>query len=507
MSLADTPILRRPIAPADPLAALRALAGFPHAFLLQSGVTESGGGRSYFGADPFAVFGPDRYDEALALWRSERMARAAASDKPTAPFAGGLVGCWSYDFGRRIERIPSEARDDIGWPDVWLAAYDVVGVFDHATGRAWLSATGLPARAPERAARAQQRLEMFASRIETAAGGSGDPASGPTSFEAQPGRIASSTHTPAAYRAAVEQVREHIRCGDIFQANLSQRWILPHAASRAPASPGRLALELFESFARVSPAPHSAYLDLGDHAVASASPERFLQVRGRLVETRPIKGTRPRGADPGSDAIERAALLASAKDRAENVMIVDVLRNDLGRVCETGSVTVPELCALESFAQVHHLTSTVTGALRADRDAVDLLHACFPGGSITGAPKIRAMQIIESLEPVRRALYTGAIGYLDWSGDADWNVAIRTALVTRDAVHFSAGGGITADSDPDAEYRETLAKAEGWRLAMSDSGRPVRLEPGEQSDCGDASAAAPSAAAGSADPAAAGARA
>jgi para-aminobenzoate synthetase component 1 len=177
------------------------------------------------------------------------------------------------------------------------------------------------------------------------------------------------------------------------------------------------------------------------------------------------------------DAAQRAALEASAKDRAENVMIVDVLRNDLGRVCETGSVAVPALCALEEYPQVFHLTSTVTAVLRPGHDALDLLHACFPGGSITGAPKIRAMEILESLEPVRRHLYTGAIGWLDWRGDADWNIAIRTATVGRDAVHFSAGGGITIDSDPEAEYLETLAKAEGLRRALAALVGDVALAP------------------------------
>ena len=258
-------------------------------------------------------------------------------------------------------------------------------------------------------------------------------------------------------------MREHIRSGDIFQANLSQRWTVP----LAPAPPGPRALQLFTALALHSPAPFAAFFDCGDHALASASPERFLELRGRAIESRPIKGTRARHSDPAQDRALATELITSAKDRAENVMIVDVLRNDLGRVSETGSVRAPTLCALESFSQVHHLVSTVTGTLREDADAFDLLHACFPGGSITGAPKIRAMEILETLEPVRRHVYTGAIGYLDWRGDADWNIAIRTALVTEDAVHYAAGGGITADSDPAAEYEETLHKAAGLKRALA----------------------------------------
>src|SRR6185503_20838609 len=226
------------------------------------------------------------------------------------------------------------------------------------------------------------------------------------------------------------------------------------------------AIALFRALAERSPAPFSASFDAGDHAIASASPERFIALRGGHVETRPIKGTRPRGVDATEDRALADELLASPKDRAENVMIVDVLRNDLGRVCEIGSVETPELCALESFPQVHHLTSTVVGRLREGLDAFDLLAACFPGGSITGAPKIRAMEILDEIEPVRRHIYTGSLGYVDWTGDADWNVAIRTALVTPEALHFAAGGGITADSDPELELQETLHKAEGMRSAI-----------------------------------------
>jgi para-aminobenzoate synthetase component 1 len=284
---------------------------------------------------------------------------------------------------------------------------------------------------------------------------------------------ARSTFARDDYCRAVERIREHIRCGDIFQANLSQRWTVPVEGC----APETLASALFELLSLVSPAPHAAFLSLGDHAIASASPERFFELRGRQVETRPIKGTRPRGATPQADAALRAALEASVKDRAENVMIVDVLRNDLGRVCEAGSVRAERLCEVETFPQVFHLTSTVTGTLREGLDALDLMTACFPGGSITGAPKIRAMEILEALEPVRRHIYTGSLGYLDWRGDADWNIAIRTALVTGHAVHFAAGGGITADSDPDAEYRETLHKAEGMRLALGDLLGPLSLEP------------------------------
>jgi para-aminobenzoate synthetase component 1 len=406
------------------------------------------------------------------MWRELSATRSAPGPDPSgSPFTGGMVGYWAYDFGRRLERWPSLAQDDLGLPDVVLGGYDVVGAFDHETGRAWLFSSGMPEPPGNRAGRAGARLNRFAALLAATHAATTQAATIPAPPRRTPAEQPRSTFTPDGYRAAVERVKDLIRAGDIFQANLSQRWTLPVT----PADPTARALRLSEALAALSPAPHAAFFGAPDHAIASASPERFLELRGRRVETRPIKGTRPRAADPAADARLGAELLASAKDRAENVMIVDVLRNDLGRVCETGSVAVAGLCELEAFPQVFHLTSTVTGTLAEGRDAFDLLHACFPGGSITGAPKIRAMEVLESLEPVRRHLYTGSIGYIDWSGDADWSIAIRTAIVTERAIHFSAGGGITADSDADAEYRETLDKAEGMRLALERVEGPVAL--------------------------------
>jgi para-aminobenzoate synthetase component I len=455
------------IAVRDPLAALRSIAHLPYPFLLHS---SAAGGRarwSFFGADPFAVFGPGDYEAGRSAWRSFARKRSGGpAGLPNVPFSGGAVGYWAYDFGRRLERLPSIAADDLGLPDVMLALYDVVGAYDHEAGRAWAISSGLPLEGAAGERRAAERLDGFVKLLATRRGQAAAPA---RETLAHP----QSTFTPDGYRAAVQRVKDLIAAGDLFQANLSQRWTLPVE----PAEPVARALALTESLATCSPSPHAAFFGAGDHAIASASPERFFELRGRRVETRPIKGTRPRGADPGEDRRLAQELLASAKDRAENVMIVDVLRNDLGRVCETGSVETVALCELEAFAQVFHLTSTVTGTLAEGRDAFDLLHASFPGGSITGAPKIRAMEVLERLEPVRRHLYTGSIGYLDWSGDADWSIAIRTAIVTRQAIHFAAGGGVTADSDPDAEYRETLDKAEGMRLALEQTEGKVSLAP------------------------------
>ena len=442
---------------ADPLHALAGLAG---AFALRSSLPDPESTRrrarwTLFGAEPFASF-RGQAPEALEMYSA-----AAASSWPNpaarelgVPFSGGAVGYWAYDYGRRLERLPVVARDDIGLPDFVLSLYDVTGAHDHDSGRTWVFSSGLPAPPAERVARARQRLERFRATIES------PPEHAAPAPPARARRTAQSTFSADGYRRAVDDVREAIRRGDIFQANLSQRWRLPLPAA------GTHVLAFDAALREHTPAPFAATLCLGDHAILSASPELFLRRRGQSVETRPIKGTRPRALDPIVDATLAAELRESSKDRAENVMIVDVLRNDLGRVCEAGSVRVPELCALERFPQVWHLTSTVLGTLRAGLSPFELLHACFPGGSITGAPKVRAMEILESLEPVRRHLYTGAVGWIGWDGDADWNVAIRTALATPDALYWSAGGGITADSDPDSEYRESLAKAEGLRLAF-----------------------------------------
>jgi para-aminobenzoate synthetase component 1 len=453
----------------DPLVVVRSLVHLPRPFLLHSAAPDERARWSFFGADPFAVFSGADYDGAHAMWRRIHAQTLAGGHVPSlVPFTGGVVGYWAYDFGRRLERLPEIATDDLGLPDVLLGFYDVVGAFDHETRKAWLFSSGLPLDEEFRAGRARDRLAQFVDLFS----------SGRRITSRLPRRREEvvrprSTFTPEGYRGTVELVKQAIRAGEIFQANLSQRWTVPLEGT----DPTTLAMALSEALALHSPAPYAAFLGAHDHAVASASPERFLELRGRRVETRPIKGTRPRGADPDEDARLRDELLASAKDRAENVMIVDVLRNDLGRVCETGSVSVESLCELEVFPQVFHLTSTVTAILKADRDAFDLLHACFPGGSITGAPKIRAMEILEGLEPVRRHLYTGSIGYIDWGGDADWNIAIRTAIVTPTAVHVAAGGGITADSDAEAEYLETLHKVEGPRLALERVMGPIEIAP------------------------------
>jgi len=362
------------------------------------------------------------------------------------PFQGGVAGFLGYEYGRRLERLPAPRHDELGLPDGWFGAYEWVVAWDHQSGRAWVvaaDAAAVPA-------------QKVAHRLRGPIPSVGPPAPRPN----RPPEFRSG-FTREQYLAAVERVREYILAGDIFQANLSQRFEAPW-----PGAPW----DFYRTLTQVNPAPFSAFYRGNGFAAASASPERFLRVTAEgQVETRPIKGTRPRGATPAEDDRLAAELLASAKDRAENVMIVDLLRNDLSKVCRPGSVEVPALCALERHPTVHHLVSAVTGKLEGDATAVDLLRAAFPGGSITGAPKVRAMEILAEVEPVARGVYCGTIGWLSVTGAMDSSIAIRTVTLKDGRALFHAGGGIVADSDPAQEYQETLDKAAGIRRAFGEA--------------------------------------
>ncbi|MDR5710423.1 MAG: aminodeoxychorismate synthase component I [Armatimonadota bacterium] len=367
-------------------------------------------------------------------------------------FAGGGIGYLSYDLGRRVERLPTLARDDLGLPELWIAWYDAAVVLDHRRQEATVVGRVLPGR--ERAVADHVRFLLRA--LEAAAE---RPEQNSALLPERP--ALRSTFTRQAYEAAVRRAIAYIRAGDIFQVNLSQRFCAPWLLDP---------WLLYRRLRRINPAPFAAFLEGGRWAVASASPERFLRVDPltRRVETRPIKGTRPRGKIPEEDARYAHNLLASEKDLAELVMIVDLERNDLGRVCEYGTVGVPELRRLEAYPTVWHTVAVVEGKLRPGIGPRQLLRATFPGGSITGAPKVRAMEIIEELEPVRRGVYTGAIGWLGWDGALDLNIAIRTFVVKSGVAYFHTGGGIVADSDPAAEYEETLAKALGLVRALGE---------------------------------------
>ena len=440
----------------DPVDAAARLAPLGHLTFLDSARDGPLGRHAYVAADPFGVFSVrdarcfwdgQELDEAfvpalkarLAAFRQERRAGLP-------PFQGGAAGFLAYDLARVFERLPPPAAGAGAVPEAMLPFYDVVLAFDLAASRAFLVSTGWPEADPAlRERRATRRAEAFLEHLRKPPPPARDnPAISHGAWKADFSR--------ADYLAVVCRTIDYILAGDIFQACLAQRF-------EAPLPPGFDGWAFYRRLRTVNAAPFGAWLDYGEVKVASSSPERFLRLETGIVETRPIKGTAPRSPDPQEDAALAAALAASEKDRAENLMIVDLLRNDLSRVCRPGSVREPSLCVLESYASVHHLVSTVTGELEPGRDAVDLIAATFPGGSISGAPKIRAMEIIAELEQHARGIFCGAIGYIGFSGDMDLNIAIRTVTLAGGKAVVQAGGGITMLSEPEAEYEETMVKA------------------------------------------------
>jgi para-aminobenzoate synthetase component 1 len=448
----------------------------PFSFFLDSGMDPGKLGRySFMGSDPFLVL--RSWGEEISIIRDgvkesrrgnpfdivgELLATYSLDECPAEiPFVGGAVGYFSYDLCHFIERLPSTAVDDLNLPECYLAFYDTAIAFDHLEGKAYLVSTGFPELGGrKRKRRAVEKLEEMKSRILNKSSFSGELISIPV----EEGIVLKSNFSHQEYLKAVAIAREYICAGDIFQVNLSQRF---EADLDIPP------YELYQRLRQINPAPFASYLDFDGVSVVSASPERFLKVHGDWVETRPIKGTRPRGKSMAEDEALAQELLSSAKDRAENVMIVDLERNDIGRVCRYGTVQVTELAILETYPTVFHLTSTVRGRLQQGKNRVDLLKATFPGGSITGAPKVRAMEIIDELEPTRRSVYTGSIGYLSFSGEMDINIVIRTFLIKGEKAYFQVGGGIVYDSEPEAEYEETLDKARALIQALNLSSQVV----------------------------------
>ena len=424
------------------------IADLPWAVFLDSGRHQPGQSRyDILSAQPYVRLvtrGPltEIYGDTIELSRADPfvLLRQALAFDPACggdvPFSGGAIGYFGYDLARRIERLPATAEDAERIPEMAVGIYDWAVVVDHLERRAWLAGQG---RDPETDIKWGSLVERLSSP--------------PPEKTRAPFRILSpvaSNLTHDAYAGAFRRIRGYIHDGDCYQVNLAQRF-----AAAAAGDPWLA----YQRLRIINPAPYSAYLNTPYAQILSASPERFLKVEGGRVETKPIKGTRPRAGHARLDAELVEALRASEKDRAENLMIVDLLRNDLSKSCAPGTVKVPKLFDVESYATVHHLVSTVTGELRADRDALDLLRGCFPGGSITGAPKLRAMQIIEELEPLRRGVYCGAIGYAGFDGNMDVNIAIRTLVHSHGTVRFWAGGGIVADSRLEDEYQETFDKA------------------------------------------------
>jgi para-aminobenzoate synthetase component 1 len=391
------------------------------------------------------------------------MSRFELLDEIDLPFPlGGCFGFWGYDLKNFTEpKLPRRAVNDLELPDCHVGFYDSLVVFDHQLGKVFIVSTGLNADGSRSEIRAKGGLDFWNERITEK--------ELPQSHRATEKKFSSgslcdsaanitSNFSSADFLAAVERAQKYIRAGDIYQVNLSQRLAAPSDFS---------GWEMFEKLSAVSPAPFSAFLDCGDFEIASSSPEQFLRMSGSQIVTRPIKGTRPRDADATRDAQLAYELQTSAKELAELVMITDLLRNDLGKVCEFGSVQVPDLARLEKFAQVQHLVSTIEGRLKKDVTHFAAFAACFPGGSITGAPKFRAMEIIDELEPISRGPYCGAIGYLGFNRESQLSIVIRTAVCAREKIYFNVGAGIVADSNPQSEYEETLAKAHGFFAALN----------------------------------------
>ena len=412
----------------------------PGAVLLDAGRPTAQRGRyDLISAWPIVELVPTPDEPANAFLQRLRQSLNALGEAqaPVAtplPFVGGLIGYLSYDFGRRLEQLPSHALDDLDLADARFGLYGWALITDHQQQRSQLVFH------PSLAVAERQRLSaLFAS----------PPALTQQSFQLQ--KAFQSNMTEAQYLQGFAKIQAYIQAGDCYQVNFAQRFQAPYQGSPWTA---------YQALRRACPTPFAGYQALPNGgAIISLSPERFLRVSQGQVETRPIKGTRPRHADPQQDQAQADALLSSTKDRAENLMIVDLLRNDLGRSCKIGSVRVPELFALESYPNVHHLVSAVTGELAADKDALDLIAGSFPGGSITGAPKRRAMEIIEELERGERGLYTGCIGYFSLNGNADFNIAIRTIVKQGEQLSIGVGGGITWESEAAEEYQETLDKA------------------------------------------------
>ena len=462
-----------PVPYREPLGAFAAFAGDPAAAFLDSATRAHGRGRySYIAADPILVLtaeGDKTFIDGTPVpggpfdvLEGELKKFRARNDPGLPPFQGGAVGYLGYELGGNLERLPLPSSVGLDVADMAVGFYDTLAAFDAETKQAWVIAHDL---APDlycdmkgrKRPTAAERARAMAARIHAA------PALAPIDWG--PAGDWTPEVSRGRFEEMVSRVIAYIHAGDIFQANLTQR-LLGHLPA------GLEPFMLYRRLRALSPAPFSAFLTAPDGtAIASASPERFLSLDtlGR-AQTRPIKGTRPRGRTPAEDEALAKELVASEKDQAENLMIVDLLRNDLSRVCRLGSVAVSELAELESFANVHHLVSEVRGTLFPNLGPVDLLRATFPGGSITGAPKIRAMEIINELEPARRGPYCGAIAWIGFDGAMDSSIVIRTLVIKDGRVAAQAGGGIVADSNPAAEFDETMDKA--WALLQS-------LDPGE----------------------------
>lgn len=463
----ERPIAEELCPPPDAEQAFLRLRGLPHCLWLDSALKHATLGRySFLTADPFDYIELAVADRGAFEQLGRRMSDLSSPTAPgVPPFQGGAAGLFGYDLARQLERLPAPRCDEFQIPALAVGFYDVVLAWDHVQNRAWLISHGFPAPTGSRRRRAAERIAQFRDWL------AGPPqivhrqclSQSLTRDEFSPqfrvGGVPglTSNFSRDDYLQAVQHAIDYIVAGDIFQVNLSQRLLYPAHDDAA---------ELYLRLRRRNASTFAGYFDLGAFQIASASPERFLHVCDRQVEARPIKGTRRRTRLAEADLFAGDELRASAKDRSENVMIVDLLRNDLARVCRPESVHVTQLCELETYEYVQHLVSAIRGTLADGRQPLDLLRAAFPGGSITGAPKIRAMEIIAELEPTARGAYCGALGYLGFDGTMDTSILIRTVTAGRGWWQFPVGGGVVAQSEPALEYDETWHKAEGLLRAL-----------------------------------------
>ncbi len=442
----------------------------PYSFFLDSATVNFPGARySYLGCNPFLIFECSglritmrqnahqeilHHDPFLALKKLFYGFKLIPPDH-APPFLGGAVGYFGYDLARVIESLPDCAADDIDLPDCCLGFYSTVIIIDHLLEKVLVASSGFPESRP---AWQQKQAQREINKLKTLLSVSPDQAASAGTVSAKtPVAEVAATFDKAAYCQAIRTAKNYIAAGEIYQVNLSQRFSCTGLNNPLP---------IYMRLRRISPAPFAGFFHGGGYHLLSSSPERFLRLSGSLVETRPIKGTRPRGTSAAEDQRLLHELQTSAKDRAELIMIVDLERNDLGRVCRYGSIIPVDLIRLETHPVVHHLVATIKGELAEGYNHIDCLRACFPGGSITGAPKIRAMEIIEELEPCRRKLYTGSFGYLGFNNETDLNILIRTIVHVNGRYYFNVGGGIVADSDPEMEYDETLHKGKGMMQAL-----------------------------------------
>ena len=448
-------------------------------FLFESGGGMTGMERySFFGSDPYQLLcgTPDRYLRRSVEGREESGpapfhyltklmgTSSIARPRDVPPFFGGAIGYFSYDLARRFERLPSLTLDDLATPDFEFAFFDLVAAIDHK-----LNVLVLMFCPPPERFLSETREKLYREGCDRLTALHAQLLSSPVTAATDTTTIRltfSPDQDRSSYIDRVRRCQDYIAAGDIYQANVSHRFTVT-GDILSPQPDLQSDLLAYGRMRALNPAPFSGLLRLDRVSLISSSPERLVRLNGHQADTRPIAGTRPRGGNTTDDQRLADELRSNEKERAEHVMLVDLERNDLGRVCESGSVRVDELMALEHYSHVHHLVSHVTGTLRSDATGFDLLKAVFPGGTITGVPKIRCMEIIEELEPVRRGTYTGSMGYLSWSGDLDFNIVIRTLVRTNGKAYLQVGAGIVADSDPAREYEETIHKAQAFLHAFA----------------------------------------